>query len=259
MVYDGNQDQGAFGPPRRDGSRVAPAAVWPWSWLETPIIGSLAVLGVSALIAGIIIMMFPSIIGRDSIWWSTITVRTQSWSRDALVYPIIGRDKNGLRARFDFVVFRRDIAWKRSSTVWLERGTRVLHQDDVLNEVLTRAVRGRLRNVTDVIAIGTASEEGRRVREKERAGARANTAANWIRRVTTTGTQIWELNLGQFRSRCSTAVETESTSWQRPFMMVSVSSKDPGVDLSEALSNAMTGKSNLPSPGCYTAFELERS
>jgi hypothetical protein len=40
--------------------------------------------------------------------------------------------------------------------------------------------------------------------------------------------------------------------------MIGIREQAPGVDLGEALGNAMAGKSNLPDRGCYSNFELAR-
>ena len=67
----------------------------------------------------------------------------------------------------------------------------------------------------------------------------------------------WLLNLGRFRSTCK-AVKDPDTSWERPFLMIGVRSQDAGVNLGQALANAMSGKTNLPSTDCYSRYELAK-
>ena len=62
-----------------------------------------------------------------------------------------------------------------------------------------------------------------------------------------TATPIWTLNLGQYRDPCANC-ETGGTSWQRPFIVIAVKETDPGTNVGEALTDAMSGKEKLPSP-----------
>jgi hypothetical protein len=67
------------------------------------------------------------------------------------------------------------------------------------------------------------------------------------------------LNLGQFKkSGCPAQTETTDTSWQRPVILVGVKSQEEGTNLTEAFTDAIKGKSNLPSRECYTAFDLTK-
>ena len=68
---------------------------------------------------------------------------------------------------------------------------------------------------------------------------------------------IWSLNLGQYREPCKDC-ETGGTNWQRPFMVIAVKELEQNTNLGEALSDAMTGQSKLPSPKSYSAFELAK-
>jgi hypothetical protein len=40
--------------------------------------------------------------------------------------------------------------------------------------------------------------------------------------------------------------------------MIGIREQEDGVDLGQALANAMEGKSNLPSRDCYSNFDLTR-
>ena len=40
--------------------------------------------------------------------------------------------------------------------------------------------------------------------------------------------------------------------------MIGVRAQDAGVNLKEALADAMTGKTNLPSTDCYSRFDLAK-
>ena len=81
------------------------------------------------------------------------------------------------------------------------------------------------------------------------------TSAIWLRQAMGDGISVLQLNLGQHQQRCDSC-ETSNTSWQRPFMIIGVRDKERGVILREALRDAFSGKSNLPSPENYSAFTL---
>jgi hypothetical protein len=108
-----------------------------------------------------------------------------------------------------------------------------------------------------VMAVGVASQEGDVVEEAGRAQRRAQTAASWLEQVLPATSSIFTLNLGQYKGSCAVG-ETADTAWQRPVLMIGIRQQEPGVDLGEALGNAMAGKSNLPDRSCYSHFQLTR-
>ncbi len=228
---------------------------WFWHIWQAPLGASAIVLSASAAIAGAIIFLFPEIVGGIP-WTRAKTVVTERWSRSTVVFPITGRDAAGRRARFDFIVATNDISWRRGSPFYLERDNGILYPQRVIETLFTPNLMWRLNNAADVIAVGSASEEGRPAVEKVRAAQRAESAAEWIKTATSSRKRVWELNLGQFRSGCDGALNTQDTNWQRPFVMVSVRWKDPDISMSQALKDAMRDRDNLPSPNCYTTFDL---
>jgi hypothetical protein len=132
--------------------------------------------------------------------------------------------------------------------------------DDQLTERLfTPELREGLGKSKQVMAIGLASQEGQVEEETARAADRAKNAATWLANAVPAETGIWMLNLGQFKKTgCPAQTETTDTSWQRPVILVGVKSQDEGTDLAQAFASAISGKSNLPSRECYTAFDLSR-
>ncbi|MCB1520155.1 MAG: hypothetical protein KDJ37_06215 [Hyphomicrobiaceae bacterium] len=178
-------------------------------------------------------------------------------SPSTFAYVIQGADAGGRRVDFDLIVANKDFSWQRGSTEKLERSGKALSLE-VLNSVLfDELVRARLRVAKELIAVGTASQEGDPTEETYRAGQRAEQTAKWVKPVLETGIPIWTLNLGQYRDPC-TACETSETAWQRPFLLVAVRRAAWGVDLAEALADALGSASNLPSPDRYSTFGLSR-
>lgn len=227
---------------------------WIWSLLQTPA-GTVAAVGATAAAAvGVVAVVQPDLLpfGRSG----PVAVQTEQWSGDTVVYPISGVDSADRQASFDVVVFTGGMTWQRGSTDTLVRSEGELSGDAVVDRVFTAAIRTNLQQARDLIGVGAASQEGSAITEIARAEQRAETSATWLQAIASDDARIWTLNLGQFQSGCEAEQESESTSWQRPFMIVSVRSKEDGVTLSEALADAMTGKSNLPSPSCYSRFEL---
>lgn len=172
-------------------------------------------------------------------------------------YVIQGLDTEGRRADFDLIVADKAFTWERGSTEQLARDDKPLTPDEVKNVILDPLVRARLRSARQLIAVGTASEEGDPTKEKHRAGLRAERTAQWLSAVTDDKLPLWTLNLGQYQQPCQSC-DTNETSWQRPFLIVAVQRAAWGTDIAEALADALASASNLPSPERYSTFALAR-
>ena len=219
-----------------------------------------AVVGVTALtgLAGVTAVavtkpdLLPSLFARPQ----PSVVITQKWD-DSLVFPIDGTDKAGRKAAFDVVVKTRDITWVQGSADQLARNGQAISDAEIATQLFGPEVRQGLAHSADVIAVGAASQEGTEPEETARAERRGRTTGAWLARALSPQPHIWVLNLGQFRSSCA-ASQGNSTSWERPFIIISVRQQDPGVDLGEALQSAMAGKANLPSTQCYSRYDLSK-
>jgi hypothetical protein len=174
-----------------------------------------------------------------------------------LIFAIEGRDRAGRRATFDVVVAKKQFLWVRGSSDQLEKDGRVISGAELESDVLDGEVRNALANAREIIAVGTASQEGNPAEERERAGRRAKTTAGLVAAAVDSAIPVSSLNLGQYRERCATC-EKGGTDWQRPFMVIAVKELEQGTVVGEALADAMTGKDKLPSPASYSAFELTR-
>lgn len=172
-------------------------------------------------------------------------------------YVIQGLDDAGRRADFDLIVADKSITWERGSVDKLTRDDAPLTKAQVESVIFDDLVRARLKGAKQLIAVGTASEEGDAAAEKHRAGQRAQQTANWLAAVTNAKTPVWTLNLGQYQQPCA-ACDTNETSWQRPFLIIAVQQASWGADIAEALADALNSASNLPSPERYSTFALSR-
>lgn len=178
-------------------------------------------------------------------------------NKNSVIFAIEGQDKAGRRGKFDVVVLNKSFLWVRGSSEELEKDGQTIAADQLSQAVFDDEVRAALGDAIEVIAVGTASQEGDATEELARAQRRASRAAELVSGAVTGNIPVWTLNLGQYREPCD-GCETGGTSWQRPFIVIAVKSLEDGTDVGEALADAMTGKEKLPSPQSYSAFSLAR-
>jgi hypothetical protein len=178
-------------------------------------------------------------------------------TRNSTVFAIEGKDKAGRHAAFDVVVLNKSFLWVRGSAEDLEKDGVTIRRDQLAAAVLDDEVKNAPADAKEVITVGTASQEGSATEEVARAERRARQAATLVSGAVAAETPIWTLNLGQYRDPCKDC-ETGGTSWQRPFIVIAVKEADPGTNIGEALTDAMSGKEKLPSPASYSAFALTR-
>jgi hypothetical protein len=178
-------------------------------------------------------------------------------TRGTLIFEIEGHDKAGRRGTFDVVVAKKQFLWVRGSAEELEKDGKVISGAELASDVLDQEVRDGLANAREIVAVGTASQEGDAAQEKARASRRAARTAELISAVIEPSTPVSTLNLGQY-SGSRPREDAGGTNWQRPFMVIAVKDLEPGAVLAEALADAMTGKEKLPSPASYSAFELSK-
>lgn len=178
-------------------------------------------------------------------------------TRGTMIFEIEGHDTHGRRATFDVVVAKNRYLWVRGSSDELEKDGQVISGDEVMTDVLDRQVRDGLKGAREIIAVGTASQEGNAATEVARAGRRAQSTAAFVSKaLDNPSIPIWTLNLGQFRE--TRGRQHDRTHWQRPFMVIAVKDVADGTILSEALADAMNGQRRLPKPANYSDFELDR-
>jgi len=183
--------------------------------------------------------------------------QTVRQNKNSVVFAIEGKDKAGRHGTFDVVVLNKSFLWVRGSSDELEKDGQTIASDALAAAVLDDEVRAALADAIEVIAVGTASQEGNPTEEVARAERRARRAAEIVSQGVTGNVPVWTLNLGQYREPCD-GCETGGTSWQRPFIVIAVKSLEEGANVGEALADAMTGQDKLPTPASYSAFTLMR-
>jgi len=235
---------------------------WLASFLQTPA-GAVATLGTTAVVTTSAIVAHNAVIDP----YAEPYVQTEiapladpmRQTRGTLIFAIEGQDKAGRRGTFDVVVARKQYLWVRGSAEDLEKDGRRITGNELASDVLDQEVRDGLASAREIIAVGTASQEGDPAAEKARAGRRAARTADIVGAAIDESTPISSLNLGQYReSRPAGVAAGGATDWQRPFMVIAVKELEEGTVLAEALADAMTGKEQLPSPASYSAFELTK-
>lgn len=175
----------------------------------------------------------------------------------ATFFHIDGKDAQGHPAAFDFIVLSNQFAWVKGSTSAVTFGDDAVPEAETAERLVSPQVREALNSATDLIAIGLASQEGERTQEEARAQKRAITVSGWIAEVVKPEMAIWTLTLGQYDKACKGQEDADS-SFERPVLLAGVRSKSDGVNLREALADAVSDHDNLPSRECYSRFDLEK-
>jgi hypothetical protein len=175
----------------------------------------------------------------------------------ATLYQVAGRDKAGRIGWFDFIVLSGDTVWVRGRTDQISRDGALIEADAFKSAVIDRELGARISAARQLIAVGVASVEGVQAAEEARAEERARTIARWLSEAVPATVPVWSLNLGQYQGLCS-GCDVSVTDWQRPIIVVGLVNADVGVNLAEALADALRGRANLPSPSRYSRFSFVR-
>lgn len=178
-------------------------------------------------------------------------------TKSSVIYAIDGRDKAGRRGAFDVVVAQKEFLWVRGSSEEVEKSGTIIPNANITTEVFDAEIKAGLEDAKEIIAVGTASQEGDAKEETERAGKRAQRTAELVATVVASQIPISTLNLGQYRETGKGGAGA-ATEWQRPFIVIAVKELEPDTNVGEALADAMKGRDKLPSPASYSAFELTR-
>ena len=176
---------------------------------------------------------------------------------NAYFFRIDGKDGQGQPATFDFIMLTNEFTWAKGSTSQVISGDKVIPEAEAAHRVLSQQVRDSLASASDLIAVGLASQEGERTQEEARALERAKTVSRWMSNFSKPEMALWTLTLGQYDKACK-AQEDLDSSFERPVIFAGVRAKADGVNLQEALADAISGHDNLPSRGCYSRFDLEK-
>ena len=237
---------------------------WLMSLFKTHTAASVVVSGTAAIaVGGTVVMTNPELREKyaPKSWVEALTgeetVETQKWG-SSVVFPVEGKDQEDRRAAFDVAVLPQDLTWAHKSTSILSQGGTMIAENEVPDRVFTSELRYGLARSGEVMAVGLASQEGRRTDEVERARQRATTAAGWLATVVGGQKPVWILNLGQYQDSCETGGGVDDTAWQRPLIVVGIREQEQNVKIDEAFADAISDKTNLPSKDCYTNFDLTK-
>jgi hypothetical protein len=214
-------------------------------------------MGSAAVVSGVTGFTVYDGIEAQRLAQSAAVIERVRTTENSTVFTIEGFDKAGKRGLFDVVVAKKEFLWVKGSAEDLEKDGQTIKNPDIADALFDGEVAAALVSAREIVAIGTASQEGDAGQEKDRAGRRAEATAKLSQSAIGPDTPVWALNLGQYREPCA-ACETNGTSWQRPFIVVAVKALDDDANLGEALADAMTGKTTLPSPASYSAFEISK-
>jgi hypothetical protein len=221
-------------------SRRRGAAFWWWTG------GGVALIA-AAILAG---LFWGGVLGKKRFQKQAV--------QNAYVFPVDGVDSHGRKAAFDFIVLTSELTWVKGSSDHVEHRGEVVPDLETASRVINADIARILQRSKDLIAIGLASSEGGRPQEEERAERRAVSIAGWLGGAGDAATPVWRLNLGQYDRACKSQ-EDADTSFERPLLFAGVRDKEEGVNLQEALADAVSGKENLPSRSCYSRFDLARN
>ncbi len=114
-------------------------------------------------------------------------------TKSSVIFAIEGRDKAGRRGAFDVVVAQKEFLWVRKSSDEIEKSGVVIPTADIAGQVFDAYIRLGLEEAKEIIAVGTASQEGDAKEETERAGKRAERTAEILASVVDAEIPIWTL------------------------------------------------------------------
>ena len=172
------------------------------------------------------------------------------------MYRVEGKDTQGRAAAFDIIVLTNGSAWAKGGASVIVFGGKAVPDAERANRVVTPKMRESLAPMSDVIAVGRASDEGKRAEEEARALTRSKTFAAWIKKAVKPETALWTLTLGQYEKTCAVH-EDQDLNFEQP-IVIGVRSKAEGTNLQDALSDAISGRPNFPSRDCYSRFDMTK-
>jgi hypothetical protein len=148
-------------------------------------------------------------------------------------YPIT--DKQGRPAVLDLIIISRTDSWLYKSDSLIERNrlSASAEHDNiggptpVCRAILDLAKSHAFEPYVDIIAVGTASREGRQIEEDGRAGRRGQNIARWINyslQATQRRKHVYFLNLGQYRTLTDEAgvSSPDETAGERPVVLLGI-------------------------------------
>lgn len=169
-------------------------------------------------------------------------------------YPKTGIDNQNLYAKFIFVALSDRFSWEKGSTNVIIYNKKRLSGEGFKTVVLSDLYDFISRS-GGLITIGTSSQEGELQEEEIRALQRADHLAGWLKPLMPSANGLYRLSLGQYNKRCHDC-DRFKTNYQRPAVIVFIIDWESGVDMGQALANAMSKLRDLPHLDDYSAFDF---
>lgn len=154
-----------------------------------------------------------------------------------------GRDKSGKEASFHFFVVAKDYSWKFESIDTIEAP--LTKKEMAVSEYISSLAKNNLfQGYSDLIAVGTASQEGNDAGEEKRAGDRSEKIANVLfstSRRAKGSPEIYALNLGKHQKNSADVYKPskDQTAPERPVIVIAVERREK-VNIAEALNDALS-------------------
>lgn len=160
-------------------------------------------------------------------------------------------DEDGRKATLDVIIISNTNSWVYESDTEIESNR--LHTSStssadkaptpVCRAILSLARSHAFEPYVDIVAVGTASREGRQAEEDDRAARRGENIARWVNfalQSTRQRKNVHLLNLGQYRKVIGEADQptSDGTSHERPVVMLGVV-RGGDIDLAAALDDVM--------------------
>jgi hypothetical protein len=188
----------------------------------------------------------PSVTFRDLDYSIYTELFSIDWSVDWASIPRVGTDSNGNQAAFEFYTLigvNHEYGWEFASWENVQDGItgETIDVQTFLREKLSDpGLRQRIEAASDVIAVGVSSCEGYRDEEEQRADIRSKVIRRSIESVSViTDGELYLLLLGQYYDESCSQKSPIQTLDQRSIVIIGVIQKDPGVNLEEAVEDAM--------------------
>lgn len=155
------------------------------------------------------------------------------------------RNKEGkVVAKFEASILSQECYWAYSSTTDVLINGKPI---DMKSFFESGGLQSRFNEAVDVIAIGTASEEGDAEREYKRSIERANQLIHWLRQsITKPSVSFWTFSLGKYED--AENLSKDESAYQRSIVVVRVFEKSEDINLLESLVTFLTENKDLPFP-----------
>jgi eukaryotic-like serine/threonine-protein kinase len=160
-------------------------------------------------------------------------------------FPYVeGKDSQGKSAEFNVAVLSVEYKWLLGSNFQVQSNDRVISLDLLKLNLEQDGIQNIMEDPSEIIAVGTASCEGKIAIEQRRALERSRRIQLLARRLfkNTSNVKGYRLlNLGQFR-RSDCQRNQDTTAYQRSMIIIGVRNPSPGVILDEALRDRLEKK-----------------